>query len=382
MPRKLHSRRWILGSLTGLTCLAPLSAWAFQALNNSSYRPGHIAAGKAVVQKHISVDLHSHPGIFFVNTEQPTDFEKTVMTKTGGTFVPKTMADMMDGGLTACVMSTVADMPILNVNMEKGKVFAARKFREGESWKNFQAQNQKMAAIIKGYDCVVARTSNDIKVAKASGRLAVIMSTEGASYLDHDLGRLEVLYDKGYRNIQLVHYHVNQIGDIQTEVPVYNGLSAFGKEVVQEMARLGLVIDLAHASEDTVNDVAGLTQVPLVVSHSGLCSDRRCHPRYQTRSQAITIAQTGGIVGLAPSGFLNRSFEDYINEIDYFAQEIGVDHVALGTDMDANYKPVFDNYADLYLIPTALIARGYNETDIAKIMGGNFMRVFEQITRK
>lgn len=380
MQQHSHTRRWVLGSLSSLACLAPLSAWAFQASSELAYGPEHTAAGKAFIKKHISVDLHSHPGLFFVNLETPTEFEKMALAKSGGTFVPKTMTDMKEGGLTVCVMSTVADMALLEVDMAKGRVFAGRKFDQGEAWRDFQIQSQKMQDIIEHYNGIIARTSADITRAKEEGRLAIIMSTEGASYLDHDLGRLKNLYDTGYRNIQLVHYHVNQIGDIQTEAPVYHGLSDFGKEVVQEISRLGMIIDLAHASEQTVNDAAEITNHPLVVSHSGLCSENRCHPRYQTKSQAMTIAKTGGIVGMAPSGFLNKSFDDYIGEIDHFVQEIGIDHVALGTDMDSNYKPVFDTYQDLYLIPAALFAKGYTESDLAKIMGGNFMRVFDHIT--
>ena len=380
MQQNNHSRRWVLGSMGSLACLAPLSAWAFQAANNLTYKPEHIAAGKAFIKKYISVDLHSHPGVFFANSETPTEFEKITLAKSNGTFVPKTMADMKKGGLTVCVMSTVADMSLLEVDMKKGKVFASRKFNQGEAWHDFHIQNQKMLDIIEQYNCVIARTAANIKEAKKDGRLAIVMSTEGASYLDNDIGRHQNLHDIGYRNIQLVHYHVNQIGDIQTEAAVHNGLSDFGKETVQEIARLGMIIDLAHASEETVNDTAEITDIPLVVSHSGLCSKERCHPRYQTKSQALTIAKTGGIVGMAPSGFLNKSFDDYIGEIDQFVQEIGIDHVAIGTDMDANYKPVFDSYRDLYLIPAALFAKGYSESDLAKIMGRNFMRVFDQVT--
>lgn len=380
MSQNIKSRRWLLGSMTSMACLAPLSSWAFEALDKLSYSPEHIAKGKAFLKKYISVDLHAHPGIFFVNTEHPTAFEKIAMGKTGNTFVPKTMSDIKEGGLTACVMSTVADMAILDVDMEKGKVFAGRKFTKGEAWQDFQVQSQKMQDIIQQYSCLIARTANDIITAQQKGQIAIIMSTEGASYLDHDLSRLHYLHNTGYRNIQLVHYHVNQLGDIQTHAPVHNGLSPFGKDVVQEIERLGMIIDLAHASEKTVDDTAALTRAPLVVSHSGLCNGDRCHPRYQTKSQALTIAKTGGVIGMAPSGFLNKSFDDYIGEIDHIVQTIGIDHVALGTDMDANYKPVFDNYRDLYLIPTALFAKGYTESDISQIMGRNFMRVFAKVT--
>jgi membrane dipeptidase len=114
-----------------------------------------------------------------------------------------------------------------------------------------------------------------------------------------------------------------------------------------------------------------------MISHSNLVTSAVNHPRLITHEHAALVATSGGIIGSWPSGIGQRTFSDYIDSIRRLIDTVGIDHVAIGTDMHANYKPVFRNYRDWSLIPAALLARGLGEQDVAKIMGGNFLRVWD-----
>jgi membrane dipeptidase len=117
------------------------------------------------------------------------------------------------------------------------------------------------------------------------------------------------------------------------------------------------------------------------VSHTNLATATLNHPRLISAEHAKLVAAAGGIIGAWPSGFGLSTFADYIDAIQRLIDAVGVEHVAIGTDMDANFKPVLSNYRDWYLVPAALLARGLRDDEVAKIMGGNFLRVFKASSR-
>ena len=173
--------------------------------------------------------------------------------------------------------------------------------------------------------------------------------------------------------MQLVHYRINELGDIQTEAPRHGGLTDFGRAVVRECGRLGMLVDVAHATFDTVRGVVDATDRPIILSHS-IIGDR--HPRCIDEDHARLIASTGGMIGAWATRLAVDDFDDYIDNIIKLADTIGIDHVGVGTDMDAVRGPVYDDYSAFHVIPDALRERGMRQEDIEKISGGNFMRVF------
>jgi membrane dipeptidase len=179
------------------------------------------------------------------------------------------------------------------------------------------------------------------------------------------------------RAVTLVHYHINQIGDIQTEAPVHNGLTALGKSIVAEMNRTGIIIDLAHATFAVTKEVLNASSKPIMISHTNIATASVSHPRLISIEHAKLVASAGGIIGSWPSGIGQTSFSDYIDSIQRLVDTVGIDHAAIGTDMDANFKPVLRSYLDWGLIPAALLARGMHDEEVEKIMGGNFLRVFK-----
>jgi membrane dipeptidase len=206
---------------------------------------------------------------------------------------------------------------------------------------------------------------------------AAIFSVEGGDFIEDKLDRVHEAQRDGVRAITLVHYHVNQIGDIQTEPPLHHGLTPLGKSIVKAMNHAGIIIDLAHATFEVAKDVLEASAKPVMVSHTNLITPTANHPRLISVEHAKSVADAGGIIGSWPSGFGLSNFADYIDAIMRLVDAVGVDHVAIGTDMDANFKPVLRSYRDWGLIPAALLARGMHEEDAAKIMGGNFIRVFK-----
>ena len=179
--------------------------------------------------------------------------------------------------------------------------------------------------------------------------------------------------------LQLLHYAQDVIGDLQTEQAVYDGLSSVGTEIVREMNRLGMVIDVAHASYKTVLDVVEVSETPLILSHSQLKRGEKRHPRLLNPQHAEVIAATGGVIGMWPSGFNNDTFADFVDNTMRMIDLVGVEHVGLGTDMDSNYRPVFDSYTQLPDWTAALLANGLSANEVAQVVGGNAMRVIGQI---
>ena len=149
--------------------------------------------------------------------------------------------------------------------------------------------------------------------------------------------------------LTLVHYRVSEIGDVQTEAPVHGGLSRFGHDVVAECNRLGIVIDCAHASFATTMAVLAASSQPVIISHGqlgypGTTSSDTGHPRLMTAQHAAAVAEAGGLVGAWPCGITSRSLSDFGTEILRLAEAVGPGHVAIGTDLDGNYRPVLTSY--------------------------------------
>jgi membrane dipeptidase len=177
-----------------------------------------------------------------------------------------------------------------------------------------------------------------------------------------------------------VHYHPNEIGDLQTEPAQHNGLATKGKEVVRRMNKLGMVIDVAHATFETTRAVTEVTSQPIILSHSMLTNEST-HPlvrRTISKAHAKVVAQTGGVIGMWPCG-LNSSFDDFLNNTIKLIEVVGVDHVALGTDMDANFKPVLNSYLQMPQWTEGLKSKGLKDDEVRKVVGGNVKRVFEKI---
>jgi len=315
--------------------------------------------------------------MFFFEGTQPEDPTLAKMASMGG-FQNRTMTDMSVGGCSMALFSTVADIRLIGAG--KQGLFARREFEEGEAYQNHLQQMATLNKMMEFDSVVQARTPADVIDAKLAGKTAAVFSCEGGDFIEKKIERLEEAWQAGIRSICPVHYHVNQMGDIQTSAPVHNGLTDFGKQTVREMNRLGMVVDLAHASFQTAMDAVAITTQPLMVSHSFLADDDIQNPRLLSKEHALAVADTGGVIGAWPAGIGTKDFQGFIGRLLRLVEVVGIDHVSLGTDMDANYKPVFTNYRQMPYLPAVLKRNGMHDEEIAKVLGGNFMRVFSKVT--
>ena len=321
------------------------------------------------------IDVHAHPGRCFLAGLDGTD---PMVGALGGQDVMTAVSRARAAGLAAITLSTVADLRVLTADPVKG-LHASRPFRPGEASDDHRRQLAGLGRLAAGLNLDVAVTAADIEAAHADGRIAVLVSCEGGDFLE---GRLEPLAEAraaGASSLTLVHYRVNEIGDVQTEAPVHGGLTEFGREVVAECNRLGVIVDCAHATFETTVGVLEVSRDPVMISHSHLDHADRPHPRLLSPDHARAVASAGGLIGAWPSGVTSASLSDFADEVVRLADLAGVDHVAIGTDMDANYRPVLDSYADFAGLEELLADRGVTTAEADKILGTNALRLLRGV---
>lgn len=319
----------------------------------------------------IHFDLHSHPGMFLAKgMRDGTDAA-----------VAKTIGEMNQGGLTGAFFSLVADAPIIQTTPTG--IVQNGSYKTGEAWKEYKRQLETFKFYLKSQPITAALKTADLKTAQQQKKVAAYIACEGGDFLEGKADRIDEMYNDGVRSIQLVHYHVNEIGNLQTEAAQYDGgLSASGKEIVRKMNKIGMVIDVAHAAESTVKAVVDLTDSPVILSHSILRVDdsRPLAKRAVTPEHAKLIAKNGGVIGAWPSGF-NSSFDDFIDNVKRLIDIVGTDHVGLGTDLDGNFKPVLTSFLQLNQWTDALKKKGFTEEEVKKVAGGNAVRVLSKVLK-
>lgn len=339
-----------------------------------------IAAGRHLLTQVISVDTHAHPGRSFVVGGEHLSTRLKLYSALGS-FEADTIEDMRRGGLTTASFATVSDFQLLDFG-ERG-LYAAREFEPGEAWQSYQKQIQRLKELLQQNLCIPVLRPEDITRAKTTSSIGAWLTAEGGDFLEGSLEHLDQAYRDGLRSITLVHYHTNEIGDFQTAAPVHKGLTPFGHQLVSAMNQKGLLVDLAHAAKATAMDAIAASEKPVMVSHSairGVRGEGFDFSRFIDLDQARAVAATGGIIGAWPAGLGLSTFADYVDQILRTIDLVGIDHVALGTDMDANYKPVFESYRQLPMLAGALLKRGLSETETAQFLGGNFLRVFREVS--
>lgn len=253
-------------------------------------------------------------------------------------------------------------------------------------------------------DLALARTAADVRRLAAEGRIAVLMGLEGGHAIENELAYLREFAHRGVRYMTLSWSNTNDWVDSSNDAPRHGGLASFGREVVREMNRLGVVVDVSHVSDEAFRDALEVTRAPVMASHS---SARALvdNPRNMSDEMLRDVAANGGVVminfggafidpGKASywkiAGELVRhlgpepvSLELLLDQIDHVAQVAGVDHVGLGSDFDGTlFLPEgASDVAGFPNITAGLVRRGYTDEDIHKILGGNALRVMEAAER-
>jgi len=259
------------------------------------------------------------------------------------------------------------------------------------TWAFLQKLHRKFESWMQesGGDIELAVSGDEIDDIASRGRIAAVLSVEGLSPLGGDLEKIPVLHGWGVRILGLVWMKSNEIAGSSTDPDPAKrtGLTEKGRKAVAMANDLGMVIDVSHASDEAVRDVAGLSSDPIIASHS--CAKAlRDHPRNLSDDLLELIASKGGVVGVnfyttylsdAPAKTVGR--KTVVDHILHMVKIMGVDHVALGSDFDGAKTPVgLKTAAQHQLLAKDLLDSGLSHEDVAKIMGGNALRVFRQVT--
>ena len=311
------------------------------------------------------IDLHAHPGAF----HRPSTGELPLAA----------LADMAAGGVDAAFFAVVTDGPTLH--RDARGIRQVREPQPGELRRVTDLLLGRVLARVREGHLPLARTPHDLVAAAAAGRPAAVLALEGGDALEGDAGQVAAFHALGVRSIQLVHYRVNELGDIQTAPARHGGLTAAGREVVAELNRLGMVVDGAHATAQTLEGILAASRQPIVVSHTGPAGRRSCSARHLADEHLRAVAAQGGVIGLWPLAHPPAGLDELLDDLDYACRLVGVDHVAVGTDMAGLRRATaLSGYRDFPAVPAALAARGYSAEARARILGGNVLRVLRTVT--
>jgi membrane dipeptidase len=273
----------------------------------------------------------------------------------------------------------------------------------------------------------MALNASDIERIVKSGKISAFLTIEGGHQIDDDLGVLRMYYRMGIRAMTLTHFRNNNWADSSTDKPAHNGLTDFGKQVVREMNRLGMIVDVSHVSDKTFFDAIAVSSKPVLLTHSS-CRAISDIPRNATDEMLRALAKNNGVIGINfGEGFISpkdadalrkaiannseapeltgkkldefaaeeyrreltrfnsaATIEDVVAHIDHAVKVAGIDHVGIGSDFDGITGPPqgLDDISKMPALTAALLRHGYSEADIKKILGGNTLRVIRAVTGK
>ncbi len=258
-----------------------------------------------------------------------------------------------------------------------------------------------------GDEIELARSYADIVRINEAGKIAVLLSFEGAEMLGQDLSALRLFYQVGLRMLSFTWMRRTLFGDGTWENDTHGGLTRLGRAAVKEMNRLGIIVDVSHASDQTTWDILETSTSPVIASHSNARAVQD-HPRNVTDDMIRAIAQSGGVVGVvAVTRFItdgDPSIAKWVDHIEHIIDVAGIDHVGIGADFydhlarinaaqmiaDWNLEPTGEmakpfstmlGPEDLPGLTAELLRRGFNEADLRKIAHENYFRVMETVLR-
>ncbi|MSQ99758.1 MAG: membrane dipeptidase [Xanthomonadales bacterium] len=360
----------------------------------------------------IVLDTHADTTQFFFAKDY--DFAKR---NTGGSQVD--IPRMKEGGLNALFLSIFIDASIMGPP-------AVQKALD-------QIDAIRTAVRDHPVDLVLATSAEDIRRAHSQNKIAILMGIEGGHMIGNDNRLIRIYSVLGVRYMTLAHFKNNEWADSSTDKPAHNGLTDFGKDVVREMNRQGILIDISHVSDKTFYDALEISKAPLIASHSSVRAISN-HPRNMSNDMIKALAAKGGVIQInyelnylsdeyrkayeANAGDVSKadevfkkecgddflciskaqqrqlqklqaegkvprvSWETIIEHIDHVAKLVGPDHVGLGSDFDgADMPDGLEDCSKLPKITEALVRKGYSDADIQNILGGNMLRVLEQSER-
>ena len=236
----------------------------------------------------------------------------------------------------------------------------------------------------------LALTSEDVKRILAKGKKVIMIGVENAYSMGLDTSNVRKFWQRGARYVSLTHNGHSQFSDSNTGefdgTTLHNGLSDLGKEVVELLNYYGIIIDISHPSKEAIRQMAELSKAPIIASHSSARA-LRDHPRNVDDEQLNWIKENGGVIQTTALGFFltdredpPANMDDFMDHIDYMVEKIGIDHVGISSDFDGGGGIIgWEDASKTMNVTSALRERGYSESEIAKLWGGNLLRVLDEV---
>ena len=346
--------------LKGDECMMPIFHWLIQ--EAASFKEA-----KRLHNRILTLDSHCDTPMFF---DQQIDFASRD---------PKILVDlhkMTEGHLDATIM--VAYLKQLELTDEALLAATAKADR---------ILNEIEAMVAKSCSYVdIAYTPADLYRLKSEGKKAIMLGIENGYAIGNDISNIERFRNRGVVYMTLCHNGNNQLCGSARFNDEGLGVNAFGEQVIKEMNRVGMMVDISHAGEQTFYDALNISSKPIVASHSSaraLCN----HPRNLTDDQLKALADKGGVAQVTLySGFLKEqgmaTIQDAIDHLNHMVNIMGIEHVGIGTDFDGDGGITgCASASELINFTRCLLKERYNEADIRRIWGGNFLRVMEEVQK-
>jgi membrane dipeptidase len=305
------------------------------------------------------IDMHTHAG----RPRRTGDVDQAVL------------ATMLPAGVGAAVVSAIGDIPMIRRDKVTGRL---EKFRDPNPGECLEAVESYLTSF-EACGMRIAKEPQDFR----ENDPALVLAIEGCDFLEGNLDRLDEMEARGVRSIQLTHYLVNETGDIQTVPPVHGGLTPFGADAVRRMNKIGVILDVAHCSKDTVKGVAKVATKPFLCTHANLKepgAPQGDHPRFIGPDYARMVVESGGVVGAWIAVLKEEKLPGMIRHMFRMIDALGIDHVGIGTDLPAGVAATeMPNFARHPELEQALRDRGLTEEETQKVCSGNWLRVLKAV---
>jgi membrane dipeptidase len=381
-------------------------------MTSQSTRPAISEKARQLHFSSIVIDTHTDTTQRFIDG----DFDLAPRNEKGSVDIPR----MKEGGVDAIFFAVWMPSKV------RGPIAVER------AQKQIEAVHSQVTK--HSNDLVFATTADQIRAARAQKKIAILLGIEGGHMINSDLAVLRKFSAEDVRYMTLTHSGNCEWADSSTDKPAHNGLSPFGKQVIAEMNRLGMIVDVSHVSDKTFHDVLAISKAPVFASHSN-CRALCDHPRNMSDTMIRELAAKGGVIQINfHVGFLSQDFRnaeradpkinqaialevqkrcgnkegcqliegdritreyveagklprvdwtEIIDHIDHAVKIAGIDHVGIGSDFDGANMPFgMEDASMLPKITNALLQKGYTEGDVKKILGENTLRLMADVERE
>ena len=343
-------------------------AWAKAERGEPLTQQECVAVADSVHKRYVTLDSHNDTALYLNNPDGTFSVAKGQVT----------FDKMKQGGLDAGFFAIYIGQKGLDKRLLDSAYALCSK--ELDMFKEYVKNHSDEAEI--------AYNPEDLAAIKAKGKSVVVLAIENGYPIGTDLDKLDEFYNKGVRCLTLSHNGANCICDasMSKEPEKYNGLSDFGYKVIERMNKLGMIVDVSHASSSTLQDVLKCSKAPIVATHSGAWEVKN-HKRNLTDDELRAIAAKGGVIQCATGRFFlstlpkkDVTIKHLVDHIDHMKKVVGPDHIGLGTDFDGGGGVVgLEDCSKMKDITVEMLKRGYTPAELGKFWGGNFLRVWKEV---